>query len=104
MKQLKRAVQIAGLFKERFAGLQFPNGEKITISLGVTEMIGGESADKACTRVDSALYEAKNTGRNRVIVHQQQTLAMYRELNKELEAMSGQNLATVNYLLMTVSK
>ena len=41
---------------------------KITISLGVTEYIPGESQDEVMDRVDKALYLAKNNGRNRVEV------------------------------------
>ena len=39
-----------------------------TISLGVTEYIENEEEQKFIRRVDEALYEAKNSGRNRVVV------------------------------------
>ncbi|MEN4053740.1 MULTISPECIES: diguanylate cyclase [Sulfurimonas] len=39
----------------------------ITISFGVTEYISGESKDYLYKRVDEALYEAKESGRNRVV-------------------------------------
>ncbi|MCK4973727.1 MAG: diguanylate cyclase, partial [Sulfurimonas sp.] len=42
--------------------------EKITISLGVTEYKNGESENSFIKRVDKALYEAKDSGRNRVVV------------------------------------
>jgi len=41
---------------------------KITISLGITEYIHAESEESFIKRVDEALYEAKEKGRNRVIV------------------------------------
>ncbi|EQB39160.1 diguanylate cyclase [Sulfurimonas hongkongensis] len=41
---------------------------KITISLGVTEYRDGESEESFVKRVDEALYEAKEAGRNKVIV------------------------------------
>ncbi|MCK9492552.1 MAG: diguanylate cyclase [Sulfurimonas sp.] len=41
---------------------------KITISLGITEYINGESEESFIKRVDEALYEAKEAGRNKVIV------------------------------------
>lgn len=41
---------------------------KITISLGVTQYTNYESENVFIKRVDTALYEAKDTGRNKVIV------------------------------------
>ncbi len=63
------AVKLAETFRVRFSELEFPNANHRTISLGVTELIAGEDADIACMRVDDALYEAKKTGKNKVIVH-----------------------------------
>ena len=40
---------------------------QITISIGVTEFKEGDNALKAFDRADAALYEAKNSGRDRVI-------------------------------------
>jgi diguanylate cyclase (GGDEF)-like protein len=40
----------------------------ITMSFGVTEYISAESKDYLYKRVDEALYEAKESGRNRVVV------------------------------------
>ncbi len=40
---------------------------KITISIGVTQANQGEDVDEIINRVDSALYEAKNQGRNRTV-------------------------------------
>jgi len=39
----------------------------ITISAGVSELVGGEEAEAALHRADGNLYEAKRTGRNRVV-------------------------------------
>lgn len=39
----------------------------VTISCGVTEMRKDDGDDSAFERADAALYEAKNTGRNRVV-------------------------------------
>lgn len=46
------------------------NGQQIavTISIGVTQYDGTESPDQTVTRADTALYAAKNGGRNRVEV------------------------------------
>ncbi|GEM_PF-4225072 len=42
--------------------------ENITISLGVTQCMAGESLESAIERADKALYRAKENGRNRVEV------------------------------------
>jgi len=41
---------------------------KLTISLGVTEYLNNESEESFIKRVDEALYEAKESGRNRVAI------------------------------------
>jgi len=40
----------------------------ITMSLGVVQYSGEENVDEIYVRVDNALYEAKETGRNRVVI------------------------------------
>lgn len=42
----------------------------ITVSLGVAEYVGGESETACLQRADAAMYAAKNSGRNRVVVDQ----------------------------------
>lgn len=44
-----------------------PLTEPITVSIGVVEFVPGESGALLMHRVDEALYEAKRTGRNRVV-------------------------------------
>ena len=43
-------------------------GGSVTISLGVAEHEPGESARHWCRRADDALYEAKNSGRNTIML------------------------------------
>ena len=64
----KSAVKIAEIFRNRFAEIDFPNAGHRTISVGVTELIAGEDVDIEYMRVDDALYEAKRTGKNKVVV------------------------------------
>jgi two-component system cell cycle response regulator len=45
-----------------------PLPDGVTASFGVAELAGGEASDAFMRRVDKALYEAKHTGRNRVVV------------------------------------
>ena len=50
--------------------LPAPNGEPIcaTTSIGVSYMRAGEAISKSLSRADKALYEAKNNGRNQVVI------------------------------------
>lgn len=64
----KRATEIANEIRTTFAAIAFPMARRKTISVGVVEALRGESADMVCVRVDSALYEAKNNGKNQVYV------------------------------------
>lgn len=45
-----------------------PNGESITISIGVAEMKYTDDMMDFFSRADEALYEAKNSGKNRVVI------------------------------------
>lgn len=47
--------------------IRFEKAGKVTLSLGAIKVRHDESPDQACTRVDEALYQAKNTGKNRVV-------------------------------------
>ena len=45
-----------------------PESLKVTASFGVAELQSGEALDALIKRADDALYEAKQTGRNKVVV------------------------------------
>ncbi len=65
------AYQIAERIREKVESYKFapPVGRgKVTVSFGITEYVPGESIDNFITRADSALYEAKRQGKNRVIL------------------------------------
>ncbi|MDE6579379.1 MAG: GGDEF domain-containing protein [Ruminiclostridium sp.] len=62
------AALIADLIRQCFAHISFPLARKQTISIGVTQAKADDTVDGLCTRVDTALYEAKKTGKNKVIV------------------------------------
>ena len=60
-------------FRERFQDLEFSAGNEkfsVTISIGVAEYQGGMEldADSLLINADKALYEAKGTGRNKLVV------------------------------------
>lgn len=65
---LSTAGLIAGLIRQCFENTTFPNMRSQTISIGVTQANPDDTVDTLCTRVDEALYRAKKTGKNRVVV------------------------------------
>ncbi|MBR7083789.1 MAG: diguanylate cyclase [Oscillospiraceae bacterium] len=65
---LDYAMQAAEHIRKDFEELKFKLAGQRTISVGVTAWISGEDSDAICIRVDKALYQAKKTGKNKVIV------------------------------------
>ncbi|MCH5256510.1 MAG: GGDEF domain-containing protein [Lachnospiraceae bacterium] len=61
------AMAAAEKIREAFAAVDFKISGQHTASVGVTQVITGEAADKMCSRVDNALYMAKEAGKNRVV-------------------------------------
>ncbi len=64
----KDAYQVAEKIRKAIAKHDFNYVGKITISLGVTSLRQTDNFDSIVKRVDSALYESKNKGRNRTTV------------------------------------
>lgn len=66
---LEYAKKAAEHIRQDFESILFKSGVgHRTISVGVTRLIPGEDSDAFCIRVDKALYQAKETGKNRVVV------------------------------------
>ena len=65
---LEEAVERAEEIRQTVELYPFPKVRQLTCSLGVTVTTGGEDKKAIYTRVDNALYEAKESGRNRVVV------------------------------------
>lgn len=62
------ATLVADLIRQCFENTAFRNIRSQTISVGVTQATADDTLDSLCTRVDAALYQAKKTGKNKVVV------------------------------------
>ncbi len=60
------AVAALERFRVTMANYEFPQAGRITASVGVTEILAGDSPAAACERADQAVYYAKHHGRNQV--------------------------------------
>lgn len=60
------AVAAVERFRANMAAYEFPQAGHITASVGVTEIVAGDSPAAACERADQAVYYAKHNGRNQV--------------------------------------
>ena len=59
---------LAERLREKFAGIKLKNLPKITISLGIaTFPYDGTQIDDLIKKADTAMYAAKQAGRNRVV-------------------------------------
>lgn len=65
---LDAAVPLAKKLLETVAQGAWPHGERLTMSVGVATIAHGEDLTAFIQRTDAALYEAKNNGRNRVVI------------------------------------
>ncbi|MBF0328789.1 MAG: diguanylate cyclase [Nitrospirae bacterium] len=63
---IENARLLAERLRENIAKHSFGHGSVVTGSFGVASFGEGDDADTLLKRVDSALYKAKNSGRNRV--------------------------------------
>ncbi len=64
-----QATTLAEKIRKNVEGHTFKSAGKQAISLGVTEYIRNESRERLTDRVDKALYDAKQSGRNRVVTY-----------------------------------
>ncbi|BCD61971.1 two-component system, cell cycle response regulator [Nitratiruptor sp. YY08-26] len=58
---------VAEKIRKRVETTDFEKVKKITISLGVTQLKEDDTRQELLKRVDEALYQAKNSGRNKVV-------------------------------------
>lgn len=62
------AYQVAERLRKDISNQRFADIEGIKVSIGVTEKKAGDTIDSLITRVDQALYEAKDKGRNMTVI------------------------------------
>jgi diguanylate cyclase (GGDEF)-like protein len=65
--ELREATRIAERIRHIVAGHAFPAAGHVTLSAGVAQLAQKETAEGLIARADTALYLAKNTGRDRVV-------------------------------------
>lgn len=66
--ELSQAAKIAERIRKCFAGTAFRQAHALTVSIGVSQVRSDDTLDSLCVRVDKALYNAKQTGKNKVVV------------------------------------
>lgn len=66
---LEQAAKIAEKIRRNIAALEFGFGKSVSVSLGVYEVQRGEGMNEAIEKADAALYAAKESGRDRVILY-----------------------------------
>lgn len=65
---LESAVGVAERIRRDIEGLKIQGVGRVTVSIGVASFRKGESVENLITRADDAMYEAKASGKNRVMV------------------------------------
>ena len=65
---LDKATELAEKIRTEFASVSYEAAGSQTVSIGVTLAKPNETSDTLCSRVDKALYTAKDNGKNQVVV------------------------------------
>ena len=68
-ESLEQTMKIADKIRKSIASMTMPDIPRITVSIGCTAYIEGESPEQFVMRADNALYDAKRAGKNVVRAH-----------------------------------
>ncbi|MGM0843617.1 MAG: GGDEF domain-containing protein [Bacillota bacterium] len=68
-KDIHDASFLAEKIRKHISQHDYENINALTASFGVAELQGGDTLDSLLNRADKALYEAKNNGRNQVVMN-----------------------------------
>jgi diguanylate cyclase (GGDEF)-like protein len=79
------AVAAFNRFREEVANYKFPTVGRITVSIGVTHVDGKSMPTTQLDHADKALYHAKDTGRNRVILYEDMSVLVRDHNPSEIE-------------------
>ncbi len=66
---LDKAQHIAEKLRKELNRYEFPEVGHISVSIGITEYIAGDTFSNVLSRADSAMYQAKQSGRNNSQIH-----------------------------------
>lgn len=64
---IESANAFAGKLRREIEEHQFKAIEKLTVSIGISSFVQGDTAQTLFKRVDDAMYQAKNNGRNQMV-------------------------------------
>lgn len=64
---MEQALKFTEMLRQKVAELKFEQVGNITVSIGVTMLKSDDTEESIFKRIDDALYEAKETGRNKVV-------------------------------------
>lgn len=68
VKSTKESAKVAEILRKKIANLEFEEIEQVTCSFGAIVINEMQETSTNIERVDRALYQAKETGRNRVVI------------------------------------
>lgn len=80
-----QAIEIFNRFREVVAKYVFPSVGQVTVSIGVTRVDSNSMPTTQLDYADKALYYAKETGRNRVVLYEEMPVLSQNNIHNEIE-------------------